>query len=312
MAPRSTEPDSTLRTMLGRGRRVAGAIRRRARALPGTVRENIRRVDVQARPYTYDPERYRVRFGTVVVPNSWTFPVNHLEFAPAGEGLDLTPAPHVIYCFWTGENSLTPQRERSLESLRAMNPRTPLTLITAMELEDYLAPGSPLHPAYEHLSTNHRSDYLRAYFMLHHGGVYMDIKSMTGPWAPLLDRLNSSPTAWCIGPEELSAFNVSPAMGIMGEDQRRNFSSLPCQSGFAFKPGSPLARAWYDEVQRRMNYHAGLLADHPAQDVFGSNQDYPVAWNALHGSIFSPLSLRYHEHVLTDPGITFDLRGGYR
>ena len=48
--------------------------------------------------------------------------------------------------------------------------------MTPANLQDWVVAGHPLHPAYNDLSLVHRSDYLRAYLLHHHGGGYCDLK----------------------------------------------------------------------------------------------------------------------------------------
>lgn len=271
------------------------------------------RREAARRPYVYDPEAYREHIGAVTVPASWTFPVNHLEHAgPFCDPGPLPPAPEVIWCFWTGSNAITENRLRSLEQLRAINHSTPLELITPDRMETILVPEAPLHPVFEHLSAVHKSDYLRSYVMLHHGGAYCDIKKMTRPWGPLIDELNDSPYAWAAGPEELSPRNTCPASGPLGEDQQRYFSRVLCQAAHAFKPGSPFASEWWAEINRRMDYFADLLRAHPATDPFGSESGYRVPWSALQGYVFGPLCLKFADRLIIDPDMTFDYSGGYR
>src|SRR5690606_1936777 len=74
----------------------------------------------------------------------------------------------VLYAFWTGNNELTENRLRCLESIKK-NSGVPFVLVTPGNLEEYIVNEHPLHPAYEYLSLIHRSDYLRCYFMHHHG-----------------------------------------------------------------------------------------------------------------------------------------------
>lgn len=57
----------------------------------------------------------------------------------------------------------------------------PFHLITLDSLPPWIDPEIPLHPSFDHLSTIHRSDYLRCYFMHVHGGGYTDIKQSPTP-----------------------------------------------------------------------------------------------------------------------------------
>ena len=76
--------------------------------------------------------------------------------------------------FLTGHNEMSANRQRCLASMKE-NIGVPLILITPDNLQEYILDSHPLHEAYPYLSNVHKSDYLRAYFMHHHGGGYADI-----------------------------------------------------------------------------------------------------------------------------------------
>lgn len=274
--------------------------------------DNSRRAISRARPYLYDPEKYKRRVYDVVVPNSATFPVNHLQFGPSTPSLALLPAPNILYCLWTGTNEMSKARRDSIQALRAVNPDTPLILITVENISDYVVEEHPLHPAWSHLSYVHRSDYLRAYIMHHHGGAYADIKRMNAPFKPIIDRINACGALWAGGPAELNSFNSSPAFGRLGRDQRLHFSQMVCQAAFVFKPGTEWTREWIEEIERRLDYFSRILPRHPAEQPYGRNSDYPIPWSALQGYVFSPLALKYRKRAFLDPAMRFIYSEEYR
>ena len=145
------------------------------------------------------------------MPNSSTFMVNHLFYdyqLPEG---NLQNAPNQIFIVWLGDNQITPTRQKSIDLIRSVNSESDVILLNYDNLADYVLPEHPLPPSYEKLSYIQRSDYLRAYLMHHHGGVYMDIKPMDKPWLPLLKELNATPDMWVIAPHEIGSWNSSPA-----------------------------------------------------------------------------------------------------
>ncbi|MCL6423255.1 hypothetical protein Bequi_07630 [Brachybacterium sp. JHP9] len=290
---------------------IAGKARgfqRRLARQRGSAADRALRAAAAREPYVYDRERYVHHYMEVRTPSSSTFSVNHLDHGPVVEAAaPLAPAPHVIHTFWTGFTPMSPTRRRNLDALQAMNPEAELVVITPENLDRILVPDHPLPPGYAGLSEMHRSDYLRSYTMLFHGGIYCDVKAMTAPWGPTVERLNADPELWAAGPEEITAEHASPVTGPLGDDQRRRYFEIPSQMGFAFKPGSPLAQEWFDEVQRRMRYFEDLLERHPAASPHDSSADYPVPWADLHGHVLSPLLLKYRPHVIADPDLRFDI-----
>ena len=74
-----------------------------------------------------------------------------------------------IWCFWTGDNDITPNRARNLESMKKILGN--VQLVSNKNLEDYIVPKDPIPDAYWNLSYTHRADFLRFYFMYHYGGL---------------------------------------------------------------------------------------------------------------------------------------------
>lgn len=239
-----------------------------------------------ARPFVFDKSRYPLSFVVFDAPPS----------------PEVREVKNVIYCFWTGDNELTPNRRRCLETIRLNNPATPVVLVTRRNLGEYVLEGHPLHPAFEHLSLNHRSDYLRCYFMHHHGGGYSDIKECFEPWLPAITSLQAQPEKWALGYTEVSSDLCAWLPDNLGVDIRRHFRSLIGNGAFVVRPGTPLTTEWYAEVHRRLDYYASLLAEHPG-DVWGSNPGYPVPWTGLQSLVFQPVCMKYLDRLIHDDSI---------
>src|SRR3990172_6981039 len=117
-----------------------------------------------------------------------------------------------VYMFWTGNNPLTPNRQRNLAaSIKALkNQRVELVLVTPKNLGEYVKKaGVPLHPGYQSLSLTHRADYLRCYFMHFFGGGYSDVKKMSGNWKQAFRDLEAAPDKYINGYQEVSPKGVS-------------------------------------------------------------------------------------------------------
>lgn len=251
--------------------------------------------------YVYDESRYRSQVLDVSDPNSSTFWVNHLLIHEDFSSLPsrVAEAPRQLFCVWAGENELTENRSKSLEVLRRVNSDIDIHLITADNLHEWILDEHPLHPAYPYLSYNHRSDYLRAYLMHHYGGAYSDIKGISTSWAPYLDKLNEDDSVWAAGPPERESWNTSPAFGEgpLGKDQQHYYWMAIFQSTYACKPYTQFTFSHLSEIERRLNYFHSLLINNPAVQPYGRNLNYPISWTALHGQIFSPLCLKYGNHI---------------
>ncbi len=238
------------------------------------------------RPYTYDEGRYGDTF------------LRHTSDLT----VDVTiKTPRRIFVVWTGPNEVTPNRQRGLDSIRQHNPDLDVVLVTERNLDDWLVPGHPLHPAYEHLSLVHRSDHLRAYLLHHHGGGYCDVKSVRGSWSPVFDRLDGS-AAWLVGYTELRFDMVAKISGVLGRDMVRASTQIFGCGSFVARPRTPFTAELLAEQCRRMDDWAPALAAVPGGDR-GQVAGYPVPWLGLLGSIVGPLCLKYQPHVLHDDRI---------
>ena len=108
-----------------------------------------------------------------------------------------------IYCFWTDDNPLTPNRLKGIETMRE-NLGVQLEFLDKNGIEERILPDDQLHPGYKYLSSVHKSDYLRCYFMHHFGGGYADIKlySKDNNWRECFSLINSNKDIEVIGKAE--------------------------------------------------------------------------------------------------------------
>lgn len=229
------------------------------------------------------------------------YPGTFLDAEPMGTSA-ATPVDNVIYCFWTGTNAIPPNRVRNLELLMSTNPHTEVILVTPHNLNKFIKPDQPLHPAYENLSLVHKSDYLRAYFMHHYGGGYSDIKKPNHLWSQFIAALGDDPDKWALGFRELSVDMCSQLPGRLGRDLKIHHKTIIGTSAFVMRPGTPFTAEWMQEVHARLDSYSEALAGHPGNER-GTNPGYPVPWTGVLGDIMQPLCLKYRQHLLLDDRI---------
>ena len=111
--------------------------------------------------------------------------------------------PLRVFTFWTGSNPLTENRKKCLENIKTVI-GVPIILITKDNLSEWILKDYPLHEAYTYLSSVHKADYLRCYFMHHYGSGYTDIKYQTGSWLNSFNKLNNDTNAIGIGYKEIN------------------------------------------------------------------------------------------------------------
>ena len=234
-------------------------------------------------PYKYNKLRYRE-----------TFLYQDSEI----EDSSLRDANKVVYCFWTGDNEICYKRKRSLKQLKE-NIGVPLILITPKELDEYILPDFPLHPAYKYLSYIQKSDYLRCYFMHHYGGGYTDIKECTSSWNEAFDMLNNS-DKYIIGYPEGSHFGVcvKSTYGVISNDLQNYWRYVAGAGAYIHKPYTKYTEEWYNELLSRMDYYARALKANPGDERRRDNLGYPIRWTDIAGNITQPLFLKYNHKVI--------------
>lgn len=243
-------------------------------------------------PYHYDPKRYEGTFLTCDAD----YPYDDSQMGP----LD-----RVIYIFWTGDNEITPNRLRGIQTLEKVS-QVKVQLITPKNLPEYIVADDPLPKAYQYLSFVHRADFLRAYFMYHYGGGYADIKDYFHSWIPAFEKLDSSNNAYVLGYPEVG-FEGAAFQEITNEELIKDIQNYWClligNGAYICRPHSRFTAEWYSESRRRLISLSQALSKHPAQDPRGNNPDYPIRWSYMLGAIFHPLCLKYNDHLLKDKAL---------
>lgn len=242
-------------------------------------------------PYHYDASRYAETF----LEEPCDFPYSD-DFS--------TPVDRVIYVFWTGDNEITPNRLEGIRSLERVS-GIEVKLITPKNLSEYIKEFDPLPDAYNYLSLNHRSDYLRSYFMYHYGGGYADIKTYFHSWVSAFDKLDNS-DAYVMGYPEVG-FEGAAQHGIKNQNLKHDvyvhWRYLVGNGAFICRPYTKMAAEWHTAVKNRLINHSKVLKEHPAKDIFGTNTDYPLPWGGMQGEIFHPFCLKYKDKLLKDKAL---------
>ena len=206
----------------------------------------------------------------------------------------------ILFCFWTGNNMLTENRIRNLETLT--NTGLEVHFINMANLDDYILKDHPLHPGYEYLSVVHKSDYLRTYFMHFYGGAYSDIKKQDGSFVNALKELNDDKSKWIIGYPEKSPYDIAKVENNkLYEKLKENYYLLLGNGSYIVKPKTPFTREWYNDLIKIMDKNYIQLVEYPAKttrQIYSKEYPYPFRWAQLLGEIFHPLCLKYHTRIL--------------
>ncbi|WP_206451522.1 hypothetical protein [Micrococcus sp. KRD096] len=267
---------------------------KKAKFAAGEVKDVGYRGATALRPYVFDAGHYPLDFVSLDTPD----PVG----PPQAE------VPRVIWCVWSGDNPMTPNRLEAMDSIRNTTPGVEIRLVTPDNLEQWVVPGHPLHEAYPYLSNVHRSDYLQAYLLHHHGGGYTGVKKHPTPWTSAFETMDRDPEAWVVGYQVPRSAESAWFEGRLGRDVRRNFSRLVGLGGMVVRANTQLTSDWLGEVERRLDYYTSLLKRSPG-NVWGDNPSYPIPWTKICSQVFEPLCLRHLDRVRIDPAVKPQLWG---
>lgn len=225
---------------------------------------------------------------------------NHDEFEDIESKVD-----KVIYCFWTGDNEMSENRKRGYQSLKE-NSGIKVKLITTKNLNEYILPNYPLHPAYDYLSLVHKSDYLRCYFMHFHGGGYSDVKSNYKNWEQSFEKIINSEEKYILGYTELNGLGMGRGQGKIDKDLIKNYLSCIGTGAFICKSNTKFTTEWYIELNKRMDFYYEDLKKNPG-DIKGRNIGYPIPLLGILSQIFAPLCLKYRNRIIHDNNVLPEL-----
>jgi hypothetical protein len=171
-------------------------------------------------------------------------------------------------------------------------------LVTPDNLQKYILPSEPLHPAYEFLSETHKADYLRTYFMHFHGGGYSDIKLPSGSWVQAFEDIISNPNIL------INGYHESSEDTIAGDDYvKLLYKEIPANSAYIIRPNTEFTKEWYRQLLSVLDSKLEALKKNPsthpqAQFTPNISPGYPIQWTEILGNIFHPLTCKYRDRIL--------------
>ena len=211
---------------------------------------------------------------------------------------------------------MSDNRLRSIWSI-FRNTGCPVALISRDTLSEWVRPGFPLHPAFPHLSSTHKADYLRCYLMHHYGGGYTDIKPTTKKWGCFFDQLENSDKL-ALGYAELPN-GTAKVGGELEVILQKSHAQLIGLCAFIFRKNTTLTAEWLAQTESLLDTKLPLLKEYPASHPLdqtglkqpdGEASKYPLRWTEMLGDIFHPLIYRHRDHLLQAP--IEPIFGGYR
>ncbi len=221
---------------------------------------------------------------------------------------DVDFSKNIIWTFWTGNNKLTFNRKKSLYNL-IYNTDATIILITPKNLDSFIIPEYPLHPAFKYLSLTHKSDYLRSYFMYHYGNGYSDIKETKGSWIKGFENIKKYDNIWMIATREQSPIHVGfTENNELYQKFKDNYKRLPQNGAYICKSYTLLHRDIMNEIHEILDKNIEILKqkEWPIRAKKEDNQGYPLYWSEICGSLMHKYALKYNEHILFEglPGFS--------
>jgi hypothetical protein len=216
-------------------------------------------------------------------------------------------ANNTIFCTWTGDNPLTPNRINALFTIFS-NTQCPVAFLNLNSLRRWEVAEEPFHPAFEFLSATHKSDYLRIYLMYHFGGGYTDIKITAKSWSGFFERLKNS-SAFGIGYTEIGPGGVAAKNTPEGMMLRTQYQHIIGCCAFIFKRKTEftheLLRRQHQLMDEMLPSLKAFPARHPMDRLgleFPDTKEisrYPLPWSFF-GETFHPLVFEFKDHILHD------------
>lgn len=208
----------------------------------------------------------------------------------------------ITWCFWFG-GEMTKNRFSCYQNLKLM--QSNVILITEKNIQDFILKQYPLHECYEYLSSTHKSDYLRSYFMNYYGGAYTDIKKQSSNWDFVFDKIEKDDLLGS-GYREICSSHL--AKSITNPKHRNMYSSFVGCGAFIYKPDTQLTNEWIKNTQQKMDSISILLRKYPgnyhpraistgALQTNEKPRGYPLGWTCLMGDIYHPLVYKYSDKI---------------
>ena len=226
----------------------------------------------------------------------------------------------VVFVCWFGRGkeipTLSENRAKALHDL-IHNVGVDVILLTPVNLKYFEVPGFPIHRAFDYLSGNHKSDYLRAYLLHHYGGCYQDIKSRQSGISQAWDHFQNE-DIWIVSRSEKHPSHIGYPVDE-GEPARSKFQSryreLGTMCSVICRPKTPYTNELLFHINKTLDTHLKDLIKYPASSgrccysdtpfSKAPSDSYPLRYLQIMGEAFHPLMLKYQKHMVLDDRMDF-------
>ena len=198
---------------------------------------------------------------------------------------------------------------RRFEAYKSLvnNIEVPVILLTHKNYKYFEKKGHPIHKAFEYLSANHKSDYLRAYMLHYYGGAYHDVKWRIESWKNEWKKANwtKDENIWIYGRKEKNqnAIGYPPGMKHI----QKEYNKLVTMCWVICKKNTKYTQELIDKIENILDQKYQKLIKFPGYKSSGyysskpfspaEENNYPLRWLELMGEIFHPLMLKYNSKI---------------
>lgn len=213
--------------------------------------------------------------------------------------------PKVVFICWFGGYKVDNQKmsKYRFEAFKSLveNIGVPVILITSNNYSCFIKKTHPIHKSFELLSGNHKSDYIRAYFLHYYGGGYHDIKHREDSWKDCWDDWLFDDNIWIYGRRE----NNKRAIGYPPQSShiREYYDKLVTMGWIICKPNTKYTNILLQKIEDILTKKHLELVLHPGFKSSGyyhenpfqmaEENNYPLRWLEIMGEISHPLMLEF-------------------
>ena len=217
--------------------------------------------------------------------------------------------PKVVFVCWFGGYQVDYQKmpKNRFEAFKSLveNIGVPVILITSKNYTNFIKQNHPIHPSFNLLSGNHKSDYIRAYLLHYYGGGYHDIKHRNESWKDCWSDWLFDDNIWIFGRRE----NNRRAIGYPPSQKYicNHFDKLVTMGWVICKPNTKFTQILLQKIEDVLTKKYFELELYPGINSGGyyhenpfqmaEENNYPLRWLEIMGEISHPLMLEFINNI---------------
>jgi hypothetical protein len=217
--------------------------------------------------------------------------------------------PKVVFVCWFGGYKVDYQKmpKYRFEAFKSLveNIGVPVILITSKNYTNFIKQNHPIHPSFNLLSGNHKSDYIRAYLLHYYGGGYHDIKHRKESWKDCWGDWLFDNNIWIFGRRE----NTRRAIGYPPNESYicKNYYKLVTMGWVICKPNTKFTQILLQKIEDVLTKKYFELELYPGINSGGyyhenpfqmaEENNYPLRWLEIMGEISHPLMLEFISNI---------------